>query len=232
MQAKELEKLFVLQQGEADCGIACLLSIIKYYGGNNTLETLRKLSGTNVTGATLLGLYQAANQIGFTAEGCEADMAALIKHPSPVILHVIIDKQLQHYIVCFGISKYEDEIKYIIGDPAKGIVYLSRNELAAIWQSKTCLTLEPNKNFKKEEDITTQKKQWIKQLIKEDIPLLSIAATIGVGIAVLGIVMSLFSQRLIDDILPKKNFVKLNLGIALVFLLLSAKEGLSALRQL
>jgi ATP-binding cassette subfamily B protein len=43
--------------------------------------------------------------------------------------------------------------------------------------------------------------------------------------------MSLFSQRLIDDILPKKNFLKLNLGIALVFMLLIIKEGLSVLRQ-
>ncbi len=231
MDTQYLQKIFIQQQGEADCGVACLLSIIRYYGGNNTLENLRKISGTNITGTTLLGLYQAANQIGFTAEGCEADMAALIKHPSPVILHVIIDKQLQHYMVCFGTSQQDNEIKFIIGDPAKGIVYLSRNELAAIWQSKTCLTLEPNKDFKKAEDTAIQKKQWIKQLIKEDIPLLSIAAAIGVGIAVLGIVMSLFSQRLIDDILPKRNFVKLNLGIALVFLLLFAKEGLSALRQ-
>jgi len=104
MQANNEIKI-TLQQGEADCGVACLLSIIKYYGGNNTLENLRKLSGTNITGTTLLGLYQAANQIGFTAEGCEADMAALIKHPSPVILHVVIDKQLQHYVVCFGTSQ-------------------------------------------------------------------------------------------------------------------------------
>ena len=63
MKAKELQQSFVLQQGEADCGVACLLSIINYFGGNNTLENLRKLSGTNITGTTLLGLYQAANQI-------------------------------------------------------------------------------------------------------------------------------------------------------------------------
>ncbi len=75
------------------------------------------------------------------------------------------------------------------------------------------------------------KKQWIVQLIKEDAPILSIAAVIGVAIAILGIVMSLFSQRLIDNILPTKNLVKLNLGIALVFFLLLAKEGLVALRQ-
>ncbi|WP_198018763.1 peptidase domain-containing ABC transporter [Asinibacterium sp. OR53] len=221
----------IKQQDESDCGVACLLSVIKYYGGSSTVENLRKISGTNITGSTLLGLYQAATQSGFTAEGCEADMAALIKHRSPIILHVIINKQLQHYVVCFGITGEYNEAKFIIGDPAKGIIYLSRNELNEIWQSKTCLTLEPNKQFKKAEDIAHQKKLWIKHLLKEDIPLLSIAAVVGIAIAVLGVVMSLFSQHLIDDILPKRNFAKLNIGIVLVFLLLLSKEGLSALRQ-
>lgn len=225
-------KIFIeLQKDDSDCGVACLLSIINYYGGCNTLENLRKLSGTNISGTTLLGLYQAANQIGFTAEGCEADIAALIKQTSPVILHVIIDQQLQHFVVFFGITQMDGEIKFIIGDPAKGIVYLTRNQLEAIWQSKTCLTLEPNSDFKTAEDKATQKKQWIKHLLREDMVLLLISAAMGIGIAVLGIVMSLFSQRLIDDILPKKNFLKLNLGIALVFLLLFAKECLIALRQ-
>jgi len=231
MTSKEQKTSLILQQDQSDCGVACLLSIIKFHGGNNNLENLRKLSGTNITGTTLLGLYQAAKQVGFTAEGCEADMPALIQHPTPVILHVVIDKQLQHYIVCYGTTQKEGQLQFIIGDPAKGILYLSETELDAIWQSKTCLTLEPNNTFKKAAAIVNEKKQWIKQLIKEDTPLLAIAAGIGVAIAILGIVMSLFSQRLIDDILPKKNFTKLNLGVALVLLLLFAKEGLAALRQ-
>ncbi len=228
---KDLNIEFTLQQGESDCGVACLLSIIKYYGGYDTLENLRLLSGTNIAGTTLLGLYQAANQVGFKAEGCESNIAALIKHSSPIILHVAIENQLQHYIVCFGTIKKAEEIIFIIGDPAQGIIHLSPKELESIWQSKTCLTLEPNKDFKKERDTAIQKKQWIKQLVREDMQLLTIAAAIGLGIAILGIVMSLFSQRLIDDILPKRNFIKLNLGIALVFLLLLVREGLSALRQ-
>ncbi len=130
------------QQGESDCGVACLLSIVHYYGGVNTLENLRRLSGTTISGTTLLGLFEAARKIGFTAEGCEADMPLLTQHPNPLILHVIIDKQLQHYIVSFGTTIINDEIKFVIGDPAKGIIYLSQNELAEIWQSNACLTLE------------------------------------------------------------------------------------------
>jgi ATP-binding cassette subfamily B protein len=57
----------VLQQDQSDCGVACLLSVIKYYGGNSSVENIRKLSGTNITGTTLLGIYQAAISLGFNA---------------------------------------------------------------------------------------------------------------------------------------------------------------------
>lgn len=64
-----LRKTFVMQHDQTDCGVACLLSLIRYYGGDCTLEKLRELSGTNTEGTSLLGLYQAAGQTGFTAEG-------------------------------------------------------------------------------------------------------------------------------------------------------------------
>ena len=222
----------ILQQDQSDCGVACLISIIKYYGGSSNLETVRKLSGTNITGTTLLGLYQAAASLGFNAEGCEADIAALYKHPSPVILHVVIEDKLEHYVVCFGnqINK-NNKLEFIIGDPAKGIVYLNEAELSEIWKSKICLTLEPNEKFEQVSDVKLKKQKWIKELIKEDYPLLCIAVIIGILIAILGMIMSLFTQRLIDDILPKKYLLKLNLGIGLVFLLLITKEGLSVIRQ-
>ena len=222
----------ILQQDQSDCGVACLISIIKYYGGSSNLETVRKLSGTNITGTTLLGLYQAAASLGFNAEGCEADIAALYKHPSPVILHVLIEDKLEHYVVCFGnqINK-NNKLEFIIGDPAKGIVYINETELSEIWKSKICLTLEPNEKFEQMSDVKLKKQKWIKELIKEDYPLLCIAVIIGIVIAILGMIMSLFTQRLIDDILPKKNLLKLNLGIGLVFLLLITKEGLSVIRQ-
>ena len=35
MRMKELNKTFVLQHDASDCGVACLLSIIRYYGGSN-----------------------------------------------------------------------------------------------------------------------------------------------------------------------------------------------------
>jgi ATP-binding cassette, subfamily C, bacteriocin exporter len=241
----------IRQQDQKDCGIACLLSIIQFHGGYNNLENLRKLSGTNITGTTLLGLYQAAQQLGFNAEGCEADIEALLNHNTPCILHVTLENNLQHYVVYYGASpptlQSESDIyrqtlatlqrrgkkaqQLIIGDPAKGVVYMQPQELEKLWQSKTCLILSPNEQFERKETMVTAKRKWFKELIQQDFPLLAIAALLGIAIAALGLTMSLYSQRLIDDILPKKQYTKLSVGIVLVFILLFAKEGINVLRS-
>ncbi len=222
-----LQKTFVLQQDQSDCGVACLLSLIKYYGGDTTLEKLRELSGTTKQGTTLLGLYQAANQSGFTAQGNEADLDALIAHKAPVILHVLMEDRLQHYVVCYG---YIGE-GFIIGDPAKGITAMTPEELESIWKSKACLTLSPNETFVEAKTRSENKKQWFLRLLKEDRRLISFSILLGLGIAILGMAMAVFSQKLIDDILPSKDLTKLITGIALVAFLLLVRVLFTALRD-
>ncbi len=227
MNLKKIKKNFILQQGQSDCGIACLLSVIHHYGGTSTLEKLRKISGTNTQGTTLLGLYQASNQIGFEANGCEADIQALIDHGEPVILHVLLEERLQHYIVCYG---YENN-QFIVGDPAKGITTYTAEEIEKIWVEHKCLTLRPSANFILSENLSTAKKEWIIRLIKEDYSLLGISLALGIGVAVLGMVMAIFSQKLVDDIIPSNDAKKLIAGVGLVTVLLIVRVGLIAIRQ-
>lgn len=227
---KHVRRTFVLQHDRSDCGVACLLSLVRYYGGENSLENLRNLSGTNVSGTSLLGLSQAATHIGFIAQGCQADMEALIQHPSPVILHVHLNDFLQHYVVCYGHTTVEDNTIFTVGDPEKGVIKMSRDELANSWRSGFCLTLEVGGEFKKEAALRNQRTSWFKSLIREDLPLLSVASGLGIVIAILGTTMMIFSQRLIDNIIPTHDYVKLYLGVLLVILLLLMREGANALR--
>ncbi len=226
---KHIKKTHTLQLDQSDCGVACLMSLIKLYGGINTIEKLRELSGTTKQGTTMLGLYQVANKIGFTAEGCEADIQALIDHKQPVILHVVIEEKLQHYVVCYSYSPPSGE--FLIGDPGKGIYYLSESELDKIWVSKSCLTLEPNESFVKAEAEKNLQRKWFLDILKEDYKLLWISVLLGVFVAGLGMAMSLFSQKLIDDILPSHNIKKLVSGIGLLTILLLARVGISVLRE-
>lgn len=224
-----LQKTFTLQHDQSDCGIACLASIIKYHDGEASLEALRKTSGTSKQGTTLLGLLQAAQQHGFDAEGLEADGVENLKELSgPAILHVVIDNRLQHYLVFYG---FEGE-KIIMGDPAKGITEYTNERLNAIWQSKALLKLTPNQNFEHRKATTAKKKKWIVELVREDYPLLFVSLFLGLVIALLGISTAIFSQKLIDDILPKADVQRLVVSLVLVLLLLLARSGLNYLRGL
>lgn len=227
MDRKQIEKSFVRQHDMTDCGAACLLSLIRYYGGESSILHLREISGTSNSGTTLLGLYQAAETMGFDAQGAEANgILDLIEHGKPCILAVIIDKVLSHFVICYG---YENE-RFIISDPGKGVVEMTEQELSDTWTRK-CLLLEPNTHFVKKETVIGKKKSWVQDLLRDDYGLLGASVAIGLVIAVLGMVMAVFSQRLVDDVLPSHNTTKLVAGIILVLVLLLAKVVISALRS-
>jgi len=211
---KIIKKSFTKQIDQSDCGVACLLSIIKYHSGYQYLETLREQSGTNSQGTTLLGLYQSANQNGFNTGAFEAEIKDLKYFTEPCILHVILDN-LQHYVVCYGY----DGKKFIIGDPANGISKYPQSLLEEKWKSKRLLKLEPSNDFKKVRNTENSKRKWFIRLLKEDISTLVIIAILGLLATILGFTMAIFSQQLIDNILPQSNIQKLVAGLILITML-------------
>ena len=87
------------QQGASDCGVACLKMILQHFGSDASFERLRELSGTTMTGTTMLGLVQAGQHLGLDTEGFEADMTSLRECEDVCILHVLLENQMQHYVV-------------------------------------------------------------------------------------------------------------------------------------
>ena len=129
----------VLQHSEEDCGAACLASIAKFYGQNLTISRLREFVGTGQQGTTLLGLKQGAEAIGLNARSVRAASAILDKlddAPLPIIIHW----KGYHWVVLYG----KQGEKYAIADPAVGIRYVSKAELAAAWTDWLCLLVEPD----------------------------------------------------------------------------------------
>lgn len=166
---KKAQNTFILQKDQSDCGVACLLSLVRYYDGESSLEKLRQLSGTTIQGTTMLGLYQAATEIGFEAEGNEADIEALIEHGKPVILHCLIENMLEHYIICYD---YFENKGFLIGDPTNGVSFVRTKELEQIWQSKVCLTLEVTPKLVSKKETQKSKKEWFISLLIDDKKLL------------------------------------------------------------
>lgn len=222
----ELKKIHVQQLGEYACGLACISAITKYYDGYISQEKLREISGTTLNGTTLLGLYQAAQQIGFEATGYKGDLENLKELDHPVILHVNPDKNRQHFVVHYG---YKNG-KFIIGDPAWGIVEYTEDQLKGIWLSGALLSVTLNETFKTRKNTYRSQFEWFKSLVRDDIPILSVAAVMGLVISILGLSVAIFTQKLIDDFLPNQETDKILTGVVLLTFLLIMRAFLGYIR--
>lgn len=223
---KVFQKHYHKQFDQQDCGIACLKMILSYHGSAESSERLRELSGTQQTGTTMLGLLQAGKELQFEVEAFEANPEHLAEINSLCILHITKPGGLQHYIVYYG---QENETFYF-ADPAEGLIRLSKEELVALWVSKALLL------FKATDKVRTRKKnkktsvQWVLTQVKEDSNHLILIGLLGVVIAVLSLTLALFTQQLIDKILPEKKIMLFFSGLGLVFLLLGFQQVLRFFR--
>ncbi|GAB3327737.1 peptidase domain-containing ABC transporter [Marivirga atlantica] len=225
---KSLKKYFVKQHGQSDCGPACLATIIKYHGGSPNLDELRRTTGTTQTGTKLLGLYQGAQALGFDVEGLEAEGIDNLKElEHPAILHVILENRLQHYVIFYG---FQGD-KIVINDPGKGVELWDKEKLNKVWQSKALLSLNPNNDFKQDTKGSKGRYHKIIEWVKEDFNILIASLFLGLIIAVFSLATAIFSQKLIDVILPSRELDKLIIGLTLFALILLIKMGLNYLRS-
>ncbi len=223
---KFIRKTFTKQYSQFYCGLACLTSIVKYHGGETTQEKLRETSGTTLQGTSLLGLYQSAQKLGFEAQAFEADLENLKQMEAPVILHILKDGSLEHYVVCY---EFEND-RFLIGDPGIGIVEYREVELGAVWKSKAMLVLNPGNGFIRKRTKSKNQRAWFTELIKDDVPVLLVAAFMGMILAVLGLAVAIYTQKLIDKILPSGNSELLFKSLAVFVLILLARAFIGYIR--
>ena len=227
MNISKLNKNFTLQSGQSDCGPACVASIVQFHGGSFSLDQIRRLTGNTKTGTKLLGLYQGAKQLGFDVVGMEADEIHNLKElDQPAILHLILENRIQHYVVFYG---FEGD-QLIIGDPSSGVGLWSQEQLEQVWQAKSLLKLELSIGFKKVGDQPKKYTQLI-HWIKEDTNILTASLFLGIMVAIFSLATAIFSQKLIDVILPTKEITKLIVGLVLFGLVLLFKVGLGLVRS-
>ncbi|OQC57257.1 MAG: Lactococcin-G-processing and transport ATP-binding protein LagD [Bacteroidetes bacterium ADurb.Bin012] len=73
-----------------DCGPTCLRMVAKHYGKNYSLQRLREKSFITREGVSLLGISEAAEQIGFRSIGVSMSWEQLTAEaPLPCIVHCV-----------------------------------------------------------------------------------------------------------------------------------------------
>ena len=111
----------VIQDGIRECGSACLLSLVRYYGGNIAMPSLIELTKTNKEGTNFYNLLEAAKEIGLTGKAYKTDdIDKLMAIDKPFICQVIINNYT-HFMVIY---KFKNK-KMTIMDPASGIINMT-----------------------------------------------------------------------------------------------------------
>jgi ATP-binding cassette subfamily B protein len=155
-----------------DCGPTCLRMVAKYYGKSYSLQYLRSQSYITREGVSMLGISEAAENIGFRTKGYRLTWEELRDEvPLPCIVHW---KQ-RHFVVVYAIKKTKSSFLSSspfggsrkgaaivhVADPALGkLLTYTKGEFLNCWLStKTegekegaALLLEPTPEFYKQED--------------------------------------------------------------------------------
>lgn len=219
-----INKEIVLQDGIKDCGICCLLSVVKHYGGNISKEYLRELTSTNKNGVVASKLVETALFLGFDSYGLSGKITDLKKEQLPIIAHVILNKSYKHFIVIYDINYLEKKI--IVMDPARGkrIMKFSEFNLLTSGNFIYLKPLKPIANFSSKKVIKTA----IIEFIKKHISWLIILFILSFTSFVLNI-LSCFHLKYLMNYALEYNSLDNALTISIVLLLIFILKEISSL---
>lgn len=215
----------VKQYDQTDCGAACLLSILKYYKGNDNIVHVRELCNVDKNGSRMIDVVKAAEQLGFEAYGATGTYEDLMEEELPCIAHVLMDEKLNHYIVVYKIN----EKRVLIGDPGKGVHWLKRSEFEKIWIKNAVILLKPKGqvyNQKQETNI-----QWMAQYLSKNNSWVIQSIFLGFVYSFIGLAISVFIRIILDKLIPENNISNLVITGIFLITILSVKGLIGYFRR-
>lgn len=121
---------FYRQHDAMQCGITCLKMVCKHYGREYSLDELSKLCSTSRAGVTLLGINEAASELGFRTFCGKPTIEQLTEAPLPAILHW----NQNHFVVLYKVKKLRNgKHRYYIADPGRDLLCYTDEEMQDYW---------------------------------------------------------------------------------------------------
>lgn len=165
---------FYRQLNAMDCGPTCLRMVANFYGKHYRTDGIRNTAGFGKEGVSLLGIAEAAEQIGFRTRGVQLTYHQLLQEAKlPAILHwgqnhfVVVTPPAPKGELLKRLFKREDIVT--IADPAKGFMKYTKAEFLQQWASSVndagepvgiALLLEPTPKFYEQAGDTETNLNW------------------------------------------------------------------------
>ena len=185
----------VFQMEATECGAACLCMVLGYFGKDIPLEQMRIETGVSRDGSKAGNLMRAGKRFGLEVHGYKKGVEGLLKLPVPCILHW----NFNHFVVWEGVKGKD----YYINDPAMGRRKLTLEDIDSCFTG-VVLCFAPAEGF------TTSRKEnrlsaMVAARLKGEKASVFSLMIMGIFLIVPGLVIPVFSQVFIDDILIGGN---------------------------
>lgn len=227
-----------------DCGPTCLRMIAKHYGKSYTLENLREKSSISREGVSMLGISQAAEEIGFRTLGGRLSLEKLVElAPLPCILHW----DQNHFVVLYnikekrkGLSGKKEHIFYV-ADPGRSHIEYNEQEFLTHWSSTQinnephgiALMLEPTPKFYELEDETQGKlgfKLLFSYVLKYKKLLIQLILSLVIG-SVLQLIFPFLTQSIVDVGVNNQNLSFIYLVLIAQLMLFIGRTAVEFIRS-
>ena len=242
---------FCKQPDAKDCGPTCLRIIAKHYGKTIPLQQIRNLSETTREGSSLLGLSDAAENLGFRSLGVQIDFKTLVEEvPLPCIVHW----NKQHFVVVYEIrvpsfglrgktrnSEHETRIK--ISDPSYGLIEYSQEEFIKSWigenadentEEGIALLLETTPAFFKNDFDEEESKASFSFLSKYLLKYKSLVLQLAIGLlagSLLSLIVPFLTQSMVDVGIQNQDLNFIYLVLLAQIMLFLGRMGIEVIRS-
>ena len=207
----------VRQHDAADCAVACIAWVARWYGLSLPLVTLRQMCGATTQGTTIKGVLDGCNAIGLEARAFKSagkDVGTLRHVPAPAILHLETEDGMLHFIVLSAVSHKG----FIIMDPRKGKLETVPAEWLERQWSGYIVLCEPGENFVRG-DKTVNPVRRLARITKVYRRQLALTLAASMLYIVISLSTSIFLQRIVDVVIPGGEVSALTLVTAAMSLL-------------
>lgn len=202
------KNLIVMQEGSKDCGAACLLSIIRFFGGDISLDRIVDMVKTTREGTNFYNISDVAGKFGLVTKCFRVDDIDKIKNISTPFIVQVSNNGYNHFIVVYKINNN----KITIMDPARGKSNLDIFDFSNMWTGYIML-------FEKVSNIPTYKEDKVLNkiiyttLIK-NINIILFLIILSIIFTVISCVLSLYSEMVFDKVI---NTTVNNLIVVTIF---------------
>ena len=149
--------LIIKQDYCKECGASSLLSIIRYYGGNISINKLLEMTHTDKTGTNFYWIKDAASKVGLNAIGYKIDNLSNYHTIKLPFLCQLINNNFEHFVVVYKIDKKNITIM----DPAYGERIIRKEDFQKL-STGYILIFEPKSKLMFHEE-----KKYLNKIIKD-----------------------------------------------------------------